>query len=135
MNSQDNEQTELLREILKWTKFSGMKGVKEVLSSVLDTDQKKIAFQLSDGSKGLIEISKATGIAGKDTIARLWKSWTKLGLGENKPVKGGKRFKRFFDLGDIGIEVPKLSEIKKELVESTEVEKIASKQSEDGSYV
>lgn len=114
MKPQDNEQTELLREILKWIKFTGMKEVKEILNSVLETDQKKLAYQLSDGNMGSVEIGKASGIASTETITRYWKSWVKSGLGENVSVKGGKRFKRSFDLEDLGIEVPESKETKKE---------------------
>jgi hypothetical protein len=108
MNAQDNEQTQLLREILKWIRFAGMKGVKEQLDSALETDQKKTVYQLSDGSKGIIEIGKVAGIPGTSTIFRYWKSWSKLGLGDYIAVKGGDRFKRFFDLEDLGIEVPEI---------------------------
>jgi hypothetical protein len=114
VNSQDSEQTRLLTEILKWIKFAGMKEVKEVLNSVLDTDQKKLVYQLSDGSKGMIEVGKAAGIASTATISRYWKSWLKLGLGENVSVKGGERFRRAFDLEDFSIEVSQLKEIKLE---------------------
>jgi hypothetical protein len=112
MNTQNNEQTRLLKEILKWIKFAGMKEVKEVLNSVLDTDQKKLVYQLSDGSKGMIEVGKAAGIASTATISKYWKSWLKLGLGENVSVKGGERFRRAFDLEDFGIEVPQLEKAK-----------------------
>ena len=114
MNSQDSEQTRLLTEILKWIKFAGMKEVKEVLNSVLDTDQKKLVYQLSDGSKGMIEVGKAAGISSTATISKYWKSWLKLGLGENVSVKGGERFRRAFDLEDFGIGVPQPKEIKLE---------------------
>jgi len=123
MNTQDNEQTQLLREILKWIKFAGMKEVENVLNSVLDTNQKKLVYQLSDGSKGTVEVGKATGIASTATISRYWKSWVKLGLGENVSVKGGERFKRAFDLEDFGFTLPsiegekKLSEKEEEITE------------------
>jgi hypothetical protein len=119
LSDEKNEQTVLLREILKWIKFAGMKEVKEVLNSVLDTDQKKLVYQLSDGSKGMIEVGKAAGIASTATISRYWKSWLKLGLGENVSVKGGERFRRAFDLEDFGIEVsqPKETKLEKEATE------------------
>jgi len=113
MNTQNNERTQLLREILKWIKFAGMKDVKDVLNSVLDTDQKKLVYQLSDGSKGTVEVGKATGIASTSTISRYWKSWVKLGLGENVSVKGGERFKRAFDLEDFGFTLPGIEGEKK----------------------
>jgi len=114
VNSQDSEHTRLLTEILKWIKFAGMREVKEVVNSVLDTGQKKLVYQLSDGSKGTIEIGKAAGIASTATISRYWKSWLKLGLGENVSVKGGERFRRAFDLEDFGIEVSQPKEVKQE---------------------
>ena len=114
MSNEENEQTKLLREILKWIKFAGMKAVKEVLNSALDTDQKKLAYQLSDGDSGMTEVCKATEIASTSTISRYWKSWQKLGLGESISVKGGERFKRVFDLEDFGIEVPQLRGDKQE---------------------
>lgn len=114
MNSQNSEQTLLLKEILKWIKFAGMKEVKEVLNSALDSDQKKLVYQLSDGSKGMIEVGKATGISSTATISKYWKSWLKLGLGENVSVKGGERFRRAFDLEDFGIEVSQSKEVELE---------------------
>jgi hypothetical protein len=105
MNPQSDEQTELLKEILKWIKFAGMKGVKDQLGATLDTDQKKATYQLSDGSKTIADISKITGVSAA-SISRYWQKWTKLALGQKIAVKGGDRFKRSFDLEDLGIEVP-----------------------------
>lgn len=107
MNPQEDEQTQLLREILKWIKFAGMKEVKEVLVSELDTDQKKQVYQLSDGNKTNAEINKATG-ASAGAISGYWKKWVKQGLGEKISVKGGDRFVRAFDLEDFGINVPQV---------------------------
>jgi len=105
MNPQDNEQTILLREILKWTRFAGMKGVKDQLETTLDTDPKKIVYQLSDGSKTIADVNKITGVS-TGAISGYWQKWVKLGLGERIAVKGGDRFKRSFDLEDVGFEVP-----------------------------
>lgn len=100
------QETELsvLKEILRWVKFSGMKEVKTILTSALDSDQKRIVYQMSDGSKGIIEIGKAVGIKSTATIFKFWKQWTKLGLGESVRVPGGQRFKRSFDLEDFGFD-------------------------------
>jgi hypothetical protein len=108
-DKKEDEQIRLLGEILKWTKFAGMKGIKEVLTSALETDGKKIAYQLSDGSIGIVEIGKAAGIS-STSISRYWKSWSKLGLGDFVAVRGGSRFKRAFDLEDVGIDVPQLKD-------------------------
>jgi len=108
MNPQDNEQTELLREILKWTRFAGIKGVKEQLEMTLDTDPKRIVYQLSDGSKTIADVKKITGVSA-GAISGYWKKWVMQGLGEKTSVKGGERFIRAFDLEDFGISVPEIS--------------------------
>jgi len=108
----NGEQTQLLKEILKWIKFAGMKQVKDTLVDALDNDQKKIIYQLSDGNKGIVEVGKSAGISGTATVFRYWKSWTKLGLGDYVAVQGGERFKRAFDLEELGIDVPELKDQK-----------------------
>ena len=135
--SQENEQTILLREILKWIKFAGMREVKNTLASALDTEQKRLAYHLSDGARGIVEIAKLAGIGSTSTIFDMWQTWLKFGLGESIPVKGGSRFKRSFDLEDFGIEVPRIKEVKKEekqVAEPTLPEKTEAKPPQEGSY-
>jgi hypothetical protein len=105
MNPQNDEQTELLKEILKWIKFAGMKGVKDQVEATLETDQKKTVYQLSDGSKTIADINKITGVSA-GSISGYWQKWSRLALGQKIAVKGGDRFKRSFDLEDLGIEMP-----------------------------
>jgi hypothetical protein len=107
MNPQNDEQTELLKEILKWIRFAGMKGVKDQIEATLETDQKKTVYQLSDGSKTIADINKITGVS-TGSISGYWQKWVKLGLGEKIAVKGGDRFKRSFDLEDLGVEIPEI---------------------------
>jgi hypothetical protein len=106
MISNESEQTLLLREILKWIKFAGIKEVKVILISSLNTEQKKLTYHLSDGTRGTVEIAKTTNIGSTKTIFDMWQGWIKQGLGESIPVKGGSRFKRSFDLEDFGIAIP-----------------------------
>jgi hypothetical protein len=108
MNPEENEQTQLLREILKWIKFAGMKEVKNTLIDALDTDAKKLVYQKSDGTKGTVKLAKLAGYRSNKTVDDLWDAWFKLSLGENIPVRGGSRFKRSFDLEDFGIEIPEI---------------------------
>lgn len=114
MNPQENEQTQLLKEILKWIKFSGIKDAKNTLSTVLDTELKRLAYHLSDGSRGTVEVADLAGVGSNKTIFNMWQAWLKLGLGDSIPIRGGSRFKRSFDLDDFGIEVPKIKENRKE---------------------
>ena len=107
MNPQNDEQTELLKEILKWIRFAGMKGVKDQLEATLETDQKKTVYQLSDGSKTIADINEITGVS-TGSISGYWQKWVKLGLGVKIAVKGGDRFKRSFDLEDLGVKIPEI---------------------------
>ncbi len=86
----------------------GIKEVKAVLETTLDTEQKRAAYHVSDGSRGTREVASKAGYGSKSTIEVLWKKWRRLGLGESHPVMGGgERFRRSFDLEDFDIEVPK----------------------------
>jgi hypothetical protein len=125
MDPQDSKQTQLLEELLKWVRFTGMKEVKSTLEALLDTEQKKISYHLSDGSRGVREISILTGL-GKNKIPELWRLWTINGLGAGVNTKVGKiRFKRSFNILDFGLSIltvvepfqQKKEEVKEELKE------------------
>ncbi len=100
--SENNEQTEILREILKLIKVTSFKQVKDILNSILDTDTKKMVYQLSDGKIGSTEVIKK-GKSSTESVSKYWNQWPKLGLGESISAKGGKRFKRSFDLEDFDL--------------------------------
>ena len=131
MNDQNDEQTRLLREILKWIRFSGMKEVKTALANVLDSDQKRLVYHLSDGTRGIVEIGKIMRIGSTSTIFDMWQAWLKGGLGESFPVKGGSRFKRSFELDDFGIEVPQLKRETSKEKPLTDQEPVVQKTGED----
>jgi hypothetical protein len=102
---EDSEQIALLREIAKWLRFAGMKEVKAVLTSALDTDQKKLVYHLSDGNNGSVEIAQQSGVS-DFTVRSYWKQWSKVGIVEAIKVGRGDRYKKAFDLEDFGIDVP-----------------------------
>jgi hypothetical protein len=122
-----SEQTRLLSEILKWVRFAGMKEVKNTLITVLDTDVKKSVYQKSDGTRGSVELAKMVGIGSNKTIDNMWDIWLNMGLGESIPVRGGKRFKRSFNLENFGIKVP---ELKAEIVQGETKEKPVEQKTE-----
>jgi Fic family protein len=109
MSEQSNEtlseQTALLREIVKWLRFTGMKEVKSVLGAALDNDQKKLVYHLSDGNNGCVEIAQQSGVS-DFTVRNYWKQWSKLGIVEAIKVRRGDRYKKSFDLEDFGMEIP-----------------------------
>ena len=105
-----------LTELLKWVKFSGIQEIKPKLESILDTDEKKIVYQLSDG-KSKPEIAKMSKVSA-DTVKNYWRNWKKIGITKSQSFSGGPRQIRLFDLGDFGL----LSEL---------VSKNTKKESED----
>jgi len=118
---QFSEQTEILREILKWIRFAGAKDVKNVLLATLDTEQKRLIYHLSDGDRGSLEIAKVAGTS-DTTVRRYWASWARQGIVESLKVRGGERYKKSFELEDFGMEVqqPKTGEQPSEAKQVTE---------------
>jgi len=104
--SEAKKQTEILREILKWIKFSGMKEVKEVLLNTLTDDTKKLIYHYSDGTNGTEAIKKLANVKGNGVIPSLWEKWKNLGITEKIQVQRGERGKRIFNLEDFGIPIP-----------------------------
>lgn len=97
-----------LRELLTWTKFAGIKDVKPILESHLDTDVKKQIYSLSNGKNSSYEIARAVGNESvRRSISNYWKEWDQSNLGELIPAQGGgTRFKSSFNLIDFSITIP-----------------------------
>jgi len=102
MISQNNDNIEILKEILKWIKVSSYREVEDFLKSVLDTDTKKLIYQISDSTNSTIEVVKKSK-SSTGSVSDYWKLWKKIGIGETIDVSGGKRFKRIFDLDDFNL--------------------------------
>jgi Fic family protein len=107
MSDKMDELIEVMREILKWTRFAGAREVRNILTAALDTEQKRLIYHLSDGIKGSVEIAKIANV-GDSTVRRYWESWARQGIVEPIKVKGGTRFRKSFELEDFGIAVPQL---------------------------
>lgn len=108
MNKQSLERIiELLEEVLKWIKFAGAREVRTVLMNILDTEQKRLVYHLSDGDHGTVEISKAANVSDR-TVRRYWESWARLGIVVPLGVRGGVRYKKSFELEDFGFTIPQM---------------------------
>lgn len=114
MSNRNDEQTVILREILKWVRFAGMRELKDTLTSALDKDELKQLYHLSDGTRGIVELGKLVGMS-NSRVADIWQTWLRQGLGETVPVKGGNRFRRTFDIEDFGLKIPQPQQSTKEL--------------------
>jgi hypothetical protein len=120
---------ELLEELEKWTRFTSMPHVRQVLLDTLNTNEKKIAYLYSDDRNS----RDVAGLANVDaSSAQDWrKKWIKVGLAEPVKVQREERAKKASSLEDFGTEVPKPKSVKAEQEvspspvtdESTEVKK------------
>jgi hypothetical protein len=101
----NSEIKNLLREILKWTKFDGLQKLKGILETTLDDDAKKLVYHLSDGSDSRQIASKVR--VSDWTVRNYWKKWAVLGIMEPCPKYKG-RYWKLFSLEEIGIEIPEI---------------------------
>ncbi len=96
----------LLGELLAWTKLAYRPQVAEHFVEILDSDQKKLVYEYSDGQNGVREIEELTGV-NKAIVSGWWRDWDKLGIMEQSPSVPGRR-QRMVSLETLGIEVPPL---------------------------
>jgi len=102
--SKEDRMIEPLEELVKWTKVASIPSVKKLLLEILPKPEQKIAYQASDGAKIKKVAKQASASVG--SVSRWWEQWTRSGIAEDVPVRGGKRTMRKFSLEDFGIEVP-----------------------------
>jgi len=76
-----------LREILKFTRFANISRLKEVLDRELDTDEKKIAYENSDGETILKELAAVSG-APSATVGAWWQKWFRMGIVSESEERG-----------------------------------------------
>jgi len=105
--NEDMEVKDILKAILKWTKFEGMQKVKQVLENTLDNNTKKLIYEFSDG-RSSPAIAGVAGVSAQ-TVRDYWKEWAILGIIEIHP-EYKKRYHRIFSLKEVGIEVPQVAE-------------------------
>jgi hypothetical protein len=92
------EEKEILEEILKWERLKGIQILRHLLLELLDTDEKKILYEMTNGENGVKEIrAKAKIAAGK--ISKLWNTWYANGILE----KEGQKYRKIISLKEIDL--------------------------------
>ena len=97
----DDKAIELLGEAVRWLRFQSMEKAKSAVSLLLDTDQKKIAFEMADGLLSARAVSFKIGVSDV-TIGKWWNAWFSAGI----LFENDKTYKKLFSLSDLGIEIP-----------------------------
>ena len=70
----DSELLQVLKEILKWVRFSGLENVRLELTRSLDTDPKRLIYHLSDGTLSSQEIALKVKVS-DFTVRNYWSQW------------------------------------------------------------
>lgn len=98
--------SETLAEILKWLKVGFYSAAKQSLEDVLDTDNKRRAYQLTDGSLAQDRVRSQAQI-GSNVLSALYKQCLSVGLMERSTTG---RNRRLFDLADFGL-LPEVADV------------------------
>jgi len=93
-----------LKQILKWTRFAGMRQLRDVLNQTLKTETELMVFELSDGTRGTREVAAASRTS-HTTVGLYWKKWSKVGIVEPSSTYQG-RFQRICSLEEVGLAAP-----------------------------
>ena len=106
MSKIDEEILKTLQEIKFWIRLLAWDDLGKVLERVLDSEEKKIAYVLSDGKNTTSLVAKGAGTS-QSSVSRWWQEWKTIGIADNIAVSGGSRAKSVFNLKELGIELSK----------------------------
>jgi hypothetical protein len=96
----NNDQTpELLREVVRWLRFQSIDKAKKATEDLLDSDQKRVVFQMSDGLSSARSVALKAGVSNV-TVSRWWDDWFSAGI----LFEENNTYKKLFSLSDLGIE-------------------------------
>jgi Fic family protein len=90
----NQEEIQILREILKWTRIQALPSASSALANALRKPEHRKLYEQLDGSKTQQQLAKLLGIS-QATISRSLASWLRAGVVDE--TAGGK-YVRAFDL-------------------------------------
>jgi len=97
----DNERMiQLLEEGVRWLRFQCVEKADAAVGRLLDTEQKKVAFELTDGINSARGIAIQIGVS-HPTVSAWWKDWAAAGI----LFEHDKAYKKLFSLADLGIDI------------------------------
>jgi len=107
---------EEIKKTMKLFLLQSGRKVGEELTKILDTPQKKIAYQLTDGVHSAHEISGIVGVS-ITSINRWWREWQRVGIVTRVKEKRRTRTQKNFSLEDMGVDVPDVSSLRSDQFE------------------
>jgi hypothetical protein len=87
-----------------YVKLANYDGIKNRLMQILNSDDKKCVFEVTDGKNSTREIEAMTGV-NKDVVSNWWNQWQKEGIVEESEERRGRR-RKVLSLSDFGIDIP-----------------------------
>jgi hypothetical protein len=107
-----------LDELIAWQRFESLPRLRTILSKELDSETKKLAYEMTNGEKSRRDIATALGVS-DDNVQNWWGKWYELAI-----VKPSKEFKgrpqHIVSLEEVGIKIPKKAPAKKENAQVSE---------------
>ncbi len=79
MTLEDQGVTELLEELVAWTRFANRASIIQAWDSILAEDKHLLAYELSDGSRNQPQVAAGSGLS-QPTVSSLWARWRRLGI-------------------------------------------------------
>ena len=95
-----------LRQVARWVRFQNVPRLRETLVKELNTPQKKVAFELTDGDHSRRGIADEIG-ADEGTVRSWWDKWFQLAVVAESEARKG-RPQKIVSLSELGLEVQKL---------------------------
>jgi len=112
---------EILEEMLRWLRFTGMQEARDVIDDALtneDEDKehdKRIAYELTDGTRSQRNIAEHISFSYR-TVGRWQEQWAKLGIID----KRDGNYEHLIALEDLGLNCPPIPNPDEEDTEETE---------------
>lgn len=94
-----------LQELVNLTRVMSYPTIKEILETALDTDQKRLVYDLLDGDKKMVTIQQLSGV-NISNISQWGQEWEKIGIVEPGTRKGRRR--KCFELSMFGLSAPEV---------------------------
>ena len=70
---------DLLKQAVLWIKIGNLRSLRELLVAELDSKEKMMVYELSDGINTQQEIANRAGVS-RSTVSYNWQKWLGLGL-------------------------------------------------------
>jgi hypothetical protein len=94
-----------IQELVRLTRIMSYPTIKETLEITLNTEEKRLVYDLLDGNRKIVDIQLLSGV-NISNISEWGQEWEKIGIVEPGARKGRRR--KCFDLSMFGLSVSRI---------------------------